>query len=89
VDFLDFRAGHTLHPGPGIELRTAPLNHPNGATGYRVSFAGKSICYITDTEHRPGVPDENILALIAGADDDSHRFGGRYPTDVYHRFASI
>ena len=35
-------------------MRTAPLNHPNGATGYRIEHGGKSICYITDTEHRPG-----------------------------------
>src|SRR3546814_15850122 len=52
----------------GISLRTAPLNHPNGATGYRVDYGGKSICYITDTEHMPGQPDRNILELIAGAD---------------------
>ena len=68
VDFLDFCAGQTLHPGPEITLRTAPLNHPNGATGYRVDFAGKSICYVTDTEHVPGSPDDNILKLIADAD---------------------
>ncbi|QQS10654.1 MAG: MBL fold metallo-hydrolase [Rhodospirillales bacterium] len=34
VQFNDFRAGETLNPAPGIVLRTAPLNHPNGATGY-------------------------------------------------------
>ena len=39
-----------------MAMRTAPLNHPNGATGYRVEFGGKSICYITDTEHRGGGP---------------------------------
>ena len=32
----DFRAGETLSPGPGITVRTAPLNHPNGATGYLI-----------------------------------------------------
>ena len=26
------------------------------------------MCYVTDTEHIPGKPDENILALIEGAD---------------------
>jgi phosphoribosyl 1,2-cyclic phosphodiesterase len=68
VDFHDFQAGETLLPGPGIKLRTARLNHPNNATGYRIEFAGKSICYITDTEHVPGKPDRNILDLCAGAD---------------------
>ena len=64
----DFIAGETLTPRPGVTLRTAPLNHPNGATGYRVEYGGKSICYITDTEHTPGKPDRHILDLIAGAD---------------------
>ena len=48
-------------------LRTAPLNHPNGATGYRVEYAGKAICYVTDTEHREGELDRNILELIRGS----------------------
>lgn len=68
VTYRDFRAGETLTPRPGLTLRTAPLNHPNGATGYRVEYDGKAVCYITDTEHTPGVPDRNILGLIDGAD---------------------
>jgi len=66
--YHDFSAGDTLRPAPGIVLRTAPLNHPDGATGYRVEYAARSVCYLTDTEHVPGVPDRNILGLIAGAD---------------------
>lgn len=66
--FLDFRVGETLEPQPGVILRTAPLNHPNRATGYRIDYAGKSICYITDTEHFPDRLDENILQLIERAD---------------------
>lgn len=68
IDFHDFGAGETLEPVPGLKIRTAPLNHPNRATGYRVEHGGKAICYITDTEHVPGKPDANILALIEGAD---------------------
>jgi len=68
ISFHDFDAGQTLTPGAGIALRTAPLNHPNRATGYRIDYAGKSICYITDTEHVPGKPDRNVLALIDRAD---------------------
>ncbi len=29
---------------------------------------GRSVCYVTDTEHVPGTPDRNILGLIEGAD---------------------
>ncbi|MDA1099579.1 MAG: MBL fold metallo-hydrolase [Proteobacteria bacterium] len=68
IEFQDFEVGEVLTVGPDVVIRTAPLNHPNGATGYRVEFAGKSICYLTDTEHRPGVLDQNILGLIDGAD---------------------
>jgi len=64
----DFTAGETLEPKPGVTLRTAPLHHPNGATGYRVDFGGRSLCYVTDTEHAVGAPDRNVLDLIAGAD---------------------
>jgi phosphoribosyl 1,2-cyclic phosphodiesterase len=65
--FQDFEAGETWKIGD-VEIRTAPLNHPNGATGYRIAHGGKSVCYITDTEHLPGKPDQNVLGLIEGAD---------------------
>jgi phosphoribosyl 1,2-cyclic phosphodiesterase len=68
LTFTDFRAGETLDLGPGLRARTARLNHPNGATAYRLEHAGRSVCYVTDTEHVPGRPDENVLGLIAGAD---------------------
>jgi phosphoribosyl 1,2-cyclic phosphodiesterase len=68
LSFHDFRAGETFTPGGGVTVRTAPLNHPNRATGYRIEYGGKSICYITDTEHEPGKPDQNVLGLIDRAD---------------------
>lgn len=68
MEYREFKAGETLHPGGGVALRTAALNHPDGATGYRVEYGGRSLCYLTDTEHVPGAPDRNILGLIAGAD---------------------
>ena len=68
--FEDFRAGDSfnLPANPKVKVRTAPLNHPNGATGYRIEYAGKALCYVTDTEHVIGQPDQNILGLIEGAD---------------------
>ncbi|MEE8188302.1 MAG: MBL fold metallo-hydrolase [Kiloniellales bacterium] len=68
ISFHDFTAGETLEPQPGVRLRSAPLNHPNGATGYRIEYGDRSVCYITDTEHVEDRPDENILGLIEGAD---------------------
>jgi phosphoribosyl 1,2-cyclic phosphodiesterase len=66
--FIDFARHEILTPYSDVTLRTAPLNHPNGATGYRVDFAGKAVCYVTDTEHYPDRLDPEILALIQGAD---------------------
>lgn len=67
--YRDFQAGDDLTDlFPGVVVRTRPLNHPNGATGYRIEVEGKAICFLTDTEHVPGKPDENVLALIKDAD---------------------
>jgi len=68
MDFIDFNCGETLNPVPGITLKTAPLNHPNNATGYRVECGGKVVAYLTDTEHKPGELDQNVLRLAADAD---------------------
>jgi phosphoribosyl 1,2-cyclic phosphodiesterase len=68
ITFHDFHAGQTLRPEDRITVRTAPLNHPGRATGYRVEFGGRSVAYITDTEHHPGEPDPHVLALADGAD---------------------
>jgi phosphoribosyl 1,2-cyclic phosphodiesterase len=85
VSFKDFRCGETLHPRPGIRLRTGALNHPNGATGYRVEYGGKSVAYITDTEHRKTGLDANVMALIEGADIfiyDSTYTEAEYPSHL-------
>ncbi|MPY73015.1 MAG: MBL fold metallo-hydrolase [Alphaproteobacteria bacterium] len=68
VSFVDFAAGGVLSPGDGITVRTALLNHPNRATGYRIEYGGRSICYVTDTEHEDGKRDRRIVRLIKGAD---------------------
>jgi len=66
--FEDFEAGMSFNIYDDVHVRTAPLNHPNGATGYRIEHAGHAVCYVTDTEHVPGKMDQNILGLIEGAD---------------------
>ena len=82
--FHDFNAGDTLHPLPGIVLRTAPLNHPNGATAYRIDYAGRSICYVTDTEHREGELDHTIIELIRGS--QIVIYDSTYTEDEYPRY---
>jgi phosphoribosyl 1,2-cyclic phosphodiesterase len=85
MSFRDFTAGDTLNPDNRVNIRTAPLNHPNGATGYRVEFEGQTICYVTDTEHFPDQIDDNILGLIEDADIfiyDSTYTDVEYPSHV-------
>lgn len=68
IGFRNFRAGAVLRPRPGVTVRTAPLNHPGGATGYRIEYDGRSIAYVTDTEHHPGELDPQVLNLAADVD---------------------
>ena len=56
LDFEDFEAGDRFDLSPQVHVRTTKLNHPNGATGYRIEHEGKALCYVTDTEHVPGSP---------------------------------
>ena len=83
VSFIEFAAGDTLSCGP-VRMHTAPLNHPNGATGYRIEHGGKSICYITDTEHREGGLDQTIIELCRGA--DLMIYDSSYTDDEYPRY---
>jgi phosphoribosyl 1,2-cyclic phosphodiesterase len=84
LEYRDFNAGETLDAGPGIRVRTAALNHPDGSTGYRVEYDGRSFCYVTDTEHVPGSLDRSVLGLIAGA--DLVVYDCMYTDDEYRRY---
>jgi len=68
IAYLDFRPPDTLEPHEGIVIRTLRLNHPNGCVGYRVSYRGNSVCYLTDTEHVPGRADDKLLSFLSGVD---------------------
>ena len=68
VAFRDFKGGETLAPAPGIVIRTIPLNHPNGATGYRIEHGGRAACYLTDLEHTGEAPDPALADFVRGAD---------------------
>ncbi len=81
ISFADFRSGETLKFGD-ITVRTAPLNHPNGATGYRIEHGGASVCYITDTEHKPGTLDQTIVDLCRGA--DAMIYDATYTDEMFH-----
>jgi phosphoribosyl 1,2-cyclic phosphodiesterase len=85
MSYKDFLGGDVLDPGDGVTIRTAPLNHPNGATGYRIEFGGHCLAYVTDTEHTKNGLDKNVLGLIGGA--DLVIYDSTYTDEEYPRFA--
>lgn len=81
IAYRDFKIGTTLELGSGIRVTTTTLNHPGRATGYRISHAGKSVCYVTDVEHRDG-PDETLIGFVRNTNIliyDSMYTGEEYP----------
>jgi len=64
LEFRDFIAGETFTPRPGITIHTAPLNHPGGATGYRINYGDQSVAYLTDVDIGFGPVDPAVLALV-------------------------
>lgn len=61
-------ASQTLQLSDDILVKTLPLIHPGGATAYRIEYRGKSFAYVTDTEHRPGETNQEIVKFIQDAD---------------------
>jgi phosphoribosyl 1,2-cyclic phosphodiesterase len=69
MHYEDFRFGDNLTDiFPGLVARTGSINHPDGATGYRLEWHGKVVCYITDVEHEVGILDPTVMRLIDSAD---------------------
>ena len=66
VTFSDLSPTETIRLGQAT-VRLFALNHPGGATGYRISYEGKSVSYITDVEHQEGRLDSNLVDFIDGS----------------------
>jgi phosphoribosyl 1,2-cyclic phosphodiesterase len=67
MDYRDFTAGQTIVLGD-VTVRTIALDHPGGATGYRIDYAGRSVAYLTDNEGRREDHDAALVALARDAD---------------------
>lgn len=68
IEYRDFRPGETIASGGGVSIRTAALDHPGGATGYRIDYDGRSVVYLTDNESRREGCDPKLVALAERAD---------------------
>lgn len=54
----------------GAQVRILPLVHPDKAYGYRITYQGRSVCYLTDTEvsKNPSRVIDQYVQFVAGAD---------------------
>lgn len=69
MTFRDLHEGEVVQVGPNrdVVVSNARGNHPNGVYAYRIDHDGKSVCYITDSEHY-AIVDPKLLKLAKGAD---------------------
>ena len=86
IYFEDFRAGHSFNPRPGVTIHTHLLNHPNDATGYRIAYQGRTLCYVTDIEHTPGQLDQNIVDFVRDA--NVMIYDSTYTDEEFSRYIS-
>lgn len=68
LKFNDLDEGEVLNLEGGAKISTVAGHHPGGVLAYRVDYEGKALVYATDTEHRPGGLDQNIVTLAKNAD---------------------
>ena len=59
--------GEPAEIGP-FNVRPFPVNHPQGAHGYRVELGGASVVYATDYEHGDAGCDAGLRDVARGAD---------------------
>lgn len=82
MSFCDIEVGEDVYLESGIVVKNALLNHPGEAVGYRVSYGGHAVAYITDTEHYPDRLDEEVLWLCRDA--DVMIYDATYTDEEYH-----
>lgn len=68
ISYRDFPLGVDFRLGKNINVKSIGLNHPDGATGYRIEAFKKSICYITDHEHIIGKNDIHLEEFVKNSD---------------------
>ena len=67
MTFRDLYEGESVTVGPNNEVKVtnARGNHPNGVYAYRIEHEGKSVVYITDSEHY-AIVDPKLRRLAQG-----------------------
>ncbi|SOD65048.1 Ribonuclease BN, tRNA processing enzyme [Streptomyces zhaozhouensis] len=80
-DFHDLETGRDLVLGP-LTVRAARVNHPVETYGFRVEYAGRSICYSGDTGSCEGL-DELARGVDLFLCEASFTQGKEYAPDVH------
>ena len=64
ITYKDFEIEKDFLLKDSIKVRTISLNHPDGATGYRIENKSKSVCYITDHEHEIRKKNKKLMRFL-------------------------
>ena len=67
LSFNDLDEGEVVEIEGGVRVSNCSGNHPGGVYAYRIDFQGKSLLYVTDSEHY-SIPDPKLVALGKNAD---------------------
>ena len=81
VQFREIDVGDTFEIG-GARVTTAGLNHPGGAMGVRIDYAGRSVAYCADHEHEADRLIHPGLEIL-GRDIDLLIYDATYTDDEY------
>ena len=79
IDLVEF-AGTSLQLS-GVAIHPFPLNHPQGAVGYRIEAAGKVITHACDSEH--GNPQLDTVLRKYSQNSDLLIYDAQYTPEEY------
>ena len=68
IEYKNFKIKKDFLLSDDIKVKTTNLNHPDGATGYRVESKNKSVSYITDHEHLLSKKNKELVDFLHGTD---------------------
>lgn len=81
IEMNELQSDMEIDLGDDITVKTLHSNHPGGCLCYRLNHAGRSCCYLSDTEHYPEL-NQDMVDFIAGA--DLVIYDANYTDDEYY-----
>lgn len=81
IQMYELQSGMKIDLGDEITVKCLNSNHPGGCLCYRIEHAGRSCCYMSDTEHYPDL-DQAVVEFVSGA--DLVIYDANYTDDEYY-----